>query len=146
MFIACMLYYCLGWLIETGAGSTARPWTHPCKIVLQEQRCHPEYVAQEMQCSTHQQAIQPGIQNVRWLTNCSFGPVGALNERTRVGNDPDNPGVKSCLTLILETPDWRELNLKSGGTSPGYFRRRRDSHSGDEPWDEDTYIPNYPLL
>ena len=140
MFFACILCWCLGWLTVT-RGSTARPWSHPCKIGLQESNHHPESMVDKMQEYPHLQAIQPGIQKVRCLINCSFRPVGALNERTRVGTNPSNPGVTSRSTLTLDIPDWRELNLRSSGTNLRYFRRRKDFHPGDETWNESTYNP-----
>ena len=140
MFLSCILCWCLGWLIVT-RGSTARPWSHSCKIVLQELTHHPERMVDRVQEYPHLQAIQPGIEKVHSLINCSYGPVGALNERTRVGTDPNKPGVTSRSTLSLDIPDWRELKLRSNGTNLGYFRQRRDFHSGDETWNENTDNP-----
>ena len=55
--------------------------------------------------------------------------VGAWNESTRVGKDPNNPGVKLYHTLVLENPEnpaWREENPE---------RTRID------PWVSQTFFP-----
>ena len=133
MLLSCILCWCLGWLIVT-RGSTARPWSHSCKSVLPELTHHPERMIDRAREYPHLQVIHPGIEKVHSLINCSYGPVGELNERTRVVTDYNNPEITTCCTLSLDTPDWRELRLRSNGTSPGYFRQRGDSRPGDETW------------
>ena len=98
-------------------------------------------MADRVQEYPHLQIVQPGIGKVHSLINCSYGPVGELNERTRVGTNHNNPGVTTRSTLSLDIPDWREPDLRSDGTNLGYFRQIRDFNPRDETWNEDAYNP-----